>query len=113
MTTYGIKEAAKYLGVDEQYLRKLVRDGKLPTTMIPIKTGSNVKKHVIDQNDLDARKANAGHKAGGRTDGRNKWTLYASKEEMVKIAKVCEEIGVPLPFMPNEGMYERRKAMKK
>lgn len=110
--TYGIKDAAKYLGVDEQYLRKLVREEKLPTTMVPVKAGSNVMKHQIAEADLDARKANAGHKAGGRSDGRNKWTLYATREEMAAIAKICADAGMPAPFMPNEGMYERRKAAK-
>lgn len=111
--TYGIKDAAKYLGVDEQYLRKLVREGKLETQMVPVKSGSQVMKHLITQDTLDARKANAGAKAGGRKDGRNKWTVYATPAEMAQIAKLCQELDIPAPFMPNEGMYQRRKAAGK
>ncbi len=112
MNTYGIKSAAAYLGVDEQYLRKLVREGKLQTIMVPVKPGSSVMKHQITQEALDDRKNNAGHKAGGRSDGRNKWTVYATKEEIIAINKLCEEARMPIPFMPNENMYARRKASK-
>lgn len=106
----GLKEAAAYLGVDLVYMRRLVLEGKVPSTKVPVRPGSSVLKHVITQEALDARKAAA--RGNSRSDGRNKWVVYATREEMAKLAKVAADMGLPTPYMPNEGEYQRRKAAK-
>lgn len=106
---YGIKEAAVYLGIDQMYMRKLLRDGKIPSTMQPVKPGSEVHKHVIAEKDLEAWKVR-GRSSSSRQDGRNKWVVYATKDEAAKLVEFCKANGLPEPVMPNAGEYERRKA---
>ena len=109
---YSINEAAAYLGVDPHYVRKLVREGKLPTVMVPVKPGSNVQKHLIEESDLVAWKANQGSRAGGRADGRNKFVVYGTAAEMVQLREFMASIGMPAPVMPNAGAYQKRQAAK-
>lgn len=109
--TYGLKEAALYLGCNEMYLRKLVSAGKIASVKAPTKEGSSTLKYLISESALNEWKS-AGRKGSARGDGRNKWIVYATKEEIQQVNELCEAIGLPMPFMPNEGVYEKRKALK-
>lgn len=106
---YSIKQAALELGVNELYVRKLIRDGKLSTQMVPVKPGSQVMKHLIPQAEIERHKAK-GRSSSSRPDGRNKWVVYATPSEAAKLAEFCRANGLPEPVMPNKGEYERRKA---
>lgn len=108
---YDLKEAAVYLGCNEMYTRKLVSSGKIASVKVPTKVGSATMKYLVAESALDEWK-NASRKGSARSDGRNKWIVYASKEEILKVNELCEQLGLPQPFMPNEGVYEKRKAMK-
>lgn len=80
-TKLDLKEAARYLGLGEQYIRTLVRKGLLPTTMVPLRDGAVTLKHMITVKDLDAFRDRETHRTGARADGRNKYLLYANQEE--------------------------------
>ena len=80
-----IPQAAKYLGRAEQYVRKLVREGKLPSAKVNV-GDTKVWRHEIPIAALDERKANVTQTS--RDDGRTKYNLYATPEEHVTITKL-------------------------
>lgn len=95
----NIQEAANYLGyTNTQYLRKLVRDGKIETKMVPVAEGSKTLRHDFDKKTLEAFKAlprvSVAHR---RSDGRSKWTLYATPEELASIKKAAPTAIVQKP----------------
>lgn len=87
MKYYTINEAAKYLSLDAHYIRKLVREDKLPSKQV--KVGSTkVWRHEIAQSDLDARKT---IKKSQRKDGRTKYTIYLNASEKIVHDKIYKE----------------------
>jgi hypothetical protein len=92
--TYGIKEAAAFLGINEQYMRKLILDEKIPAQKVRVSPTSDVMKWVVAEEDLVARKSN-NHSV--RNDGRNKYTIYASQDEIAKLRQLLEANGIEIP----------------
>lgn len=109
--TFSIKSAAIYLGIDAQYMRKLIRDGKIHTTLVAV-NGTRVQRHEISLADLEAYKQRAHVRSGGRADGRNKVVVYANPSELNALVTFCDEHKMPAPVMPNLGEYKRRKAKR-
>lgn len=107
---YDIKEAAVYMSKNEQYVRLLIRTGKLATNMVRV-PGTRIMKHVMTQQVLDEyMKKTSVHTV--RQDGRSKNTIYMTTNERELVNKFCEEHNIPLPFLTNEGMYDKRKQKK-
>jgi len=79
---YDIYQAANMLQVSAAYVRMMVRNKQIETTMVPIKEGSQVMKHLISQSELDAFGEREYKRAPRRTDGRAKCCFYASEEEL-------------------------------
>ncbi|MCJ7483548.1 MAG: hypothetical protein MUO31_11335 [Thermodesulfovibrionales bacterium] len=77
-SSFTIREAAHKLAVSEMYLRKMVLEGKLPTTHVAI--SDKVWRHEISQAALDAFKARTGNRSS-RDDGRNKFVVYMTTAE--------------------------------
>jgi hypothetical protein len=90
-TTMTIKEAARYLDVGEQYIRLLIRNGTFETQLNPISEGAHVSRHEIPLAEIEAFKGRTARHFGRREDGRNKFVVYLSPEEHVKITKLLEE----------------------
>lgn len=77
---YDIKEAADALGFSQIYIRTLIRRGTIPTTKVPLAEGSLVTRHMISQSELDRFLHELPHKSR-RSDGRNKFIMYARPDE--------------------------------
>lgn len=82
--TLGIKEVAAMLGLSQVYVRHAVRNGNLKTTKVPISEDSKTMKHVILVSEIERwRNATGGHSR--REDGRSRFLLYATAEELEKV----------------------------
>jgi len=106
---YSINEVAELTGLDTMYVRKAVRDGKLTSRMVSV-GDTKVQKHMIKGSDILTWRASAGSHTT-RADGRNKYTVYMTKEELAKIEPALKAAGIPYA-LSNAGEYERRKAQK-
>ena len=90
-----IPQAAKYLGRNEHYVRKLVHEGKLPSAQVTVGQ-TKVWRHEIPVAALDDRKANVSRTS--RDDGRTKQNLYTTPEELVTITKLFKEHKIEAPI---------------
>lgn len=105
---YGIREAAAITDTSEVFLRQLIRKGTIATKLIQV-GDTKIQKHMIPGTALLEYGAKRGQRTT-RTDGRNKYTLYATKAEIEAVRKQFPEL--PLG-MTNAGVYEKRKAAAK
>jgi transposase-like protein len=86
--TYTIREAARKFGLSEQYVRKMIHAGKIPTTMEPVNDYQS--RHVIAEADLNAWRKRAKNRTS-RDDGRNKFVAYLTKSEESRLRKLLVE----------------------
>jgi hypothetical protein len=106
----SIKEASVALKCEQNYVRKLLREGKLTSNLVPTKPGSSVMKHLISKASIEARLTRQGDRTK-REDGRNRWLIWATPSEMLALQSLLKDAGMELPHeMPNKGMYAKRKA---
>jgi len=82
-----IPEAALYTGFSEPYVRSLIRDQKLPSTLRPINPGSGIHAHYISLDDLTTFLENSRRRTR-RNDSRNKYILYATPVELDETLRV-------------------------
>ena len=92
-----IKEAAKFLGKVDGYIRMLIREGKLDAHRETIGE-SAVWRWKLKVSDLVEWQKTATHSL--REDGRNKWLLYATAFEQTLVVAALEKANLGhLPFM--------------
>jgi hypothetical protein len=85
----GINAVALMLGLSQAYVRHAVRLGQLKTTKVPVSEGSKTIRHAITVADVEAwRTAHGTH--AHREDGRRRFILYATDEELAKVRKLLE-----------------------
>ena len=96
---YTIVEAATELGFSVQYIRTLVRNGRLVTTKEPIAPGSLVSRHVITTEELERFRNEVPHKSK-RSDSRNKFIIYLLPTEVGIVRKALEGAGLPDTLKP-------------
>ena len=88
---YKISEATGVLGMREQYLRKLIREGKIKTTKVfklnALQEPTHTFLHMISQSAIDLYLSTKGTRtrSANRNDGRQRWILYATPEEVAAI----------------------------
>jgi ribosomal protein S8 len=108
---YSIVELSRITETNEQFLRKLIREGRIKTRKVQIRDTMVEKHMILGQSVLDY--ADSTKTRTSRDDGRNKYTLYANPAELEKIQKLLESAGIETPIIrTNEGVYEKRKAAK-
>jgi len=86
LATLTIPQAALALGLSEHYVRKAVRSGKLPTTKVATTADGKTWRHEITREALEAWRNTSVTRT--REDGRNKFVVYMSPEEVEKLLKV-------------------------
>lgn len=85
----SIKEVCNEFGLTEVYVRRMILKGKLQSEKILI--AKNTFKHMIAIEEVERwRKASQG-RGSRRSDGRNKFTLYATPEEIAQIQELIGE----------------------
>jgi len=92
MKRFDIPAAAVEIGFSVPYVRTLIRTGKIKTTLEPVHEGSNVLKHVIEEDELQRFVKQAPHKSR-RQDGRNKYNMYATNEELIEVRQMLYDAG--------------------
>lgn len=91
---YTIKEIEKKFGFSGAYIRKSIKAGRLETTKVDLPNGGF--KHTISEKQLKNWRDGVGGRSN-REDGRNKFTLYATPEEMTKIEDLLKNAKVEAP----------------
>jgi hypothetical protein len=113
----NIKDAARYSGKSEQYIRALIRNGKLITKHVQVGE-TQLWRHEIPLSSLESYMTN-GSSHGRREDGRNKYTVYLTPAELVLVQSLMADAGLKLPIeraVNNEKAKEyrlRRAAQRK
>lgn len=94
-TKLGIKDVCEKFGLTPVYVRRMIQQGKIKTEKVEI--GKNTFKHFINIEEIERWRASVSARSN-REDGRSKFVLYASQEEMDKIQALLanEEIEAPI-----------------
>lgn len=80
--TFTLKEAAVELGLSDVYVRRALMTGKLVSTKEPVSPESKTMRHIITREALNAWRSNTGTMRIHRADGRARFQMYATKEEL-------------------------------
>lgn len=83
---YSIKEAMVYCGIKEFYMRRMVREERIPTKRVSINKKGGFK-HLINVKDLDNYLATKGRK----NDGKRAFIFRADDAKYAEIQKVLAE----------------------
>lgn len=86
---FSIKTAAQETGLSEVYIRRAIQMKKLPTQKVQV-GDTEVYKHMITKDDLEKWRNGSGTHSV-RTDGRNKFVMYATPDELAKIQQFIAE----------------------
>jgi len=86
---FTIKEGMVYCGIQEFYMRRMVREGRIPTKKQSINKKGGFK-HLINVKDLDNYLATKGRK----NDGKRAFIFRADDANYAEIAKILKEKGV-------------------
>ncbi len=84
------KAAAQYLGVGSFHVGELIRKGKFPNAAKQPIPGRKTVKWFIPVEELDAYKSTRQSGVGKRADGRTKYTIYLTSEELELLLSACE-----------------------
>ena len=93
-TKYTIEETATELSFSTQYIRLLIRQGRLKTTLEPLVEGSLVSHHMVSVEELE-RYRNEAPRKSRRPDGRNKFIIYLKATEIAPARKALQDAGMP------------------
>ena len=88
-TVLTLKEVVEMSGLSPVYVRRAILTGKLPSTKVPV-GDTAVLRHEIALADFEAWRKGTGHR-GRRSDGRGKYTLYGTPEEVDAIKALIAE----------------------
>lgn len=84
----SIKEVCDREGLSPVYVRRMIQRGKIETTKVEI--AKNTFKHLIAVEEVERwRKSLAG--GNRRADGKSKFNLYATPEEIEALQKLLNE----------------------
>lgn len=100
----SIKDGARYLAMNEVYLRALIRKGTIKSEREPVDGSDSLWRHMILIADLDAYKAGKGTHSR-RIDGRGKFVIYLTTDELDKIHQF-------MPALPIEKANNTEQARK-
>ncbi len=82
---YTIKEGMVYCGIQEFYMRRLVREERIPTKRVSINKKGGFK-HLIHVNELDKYLATKGRK----NDGKRAFIFRADDAKYAEIKKILD-----------------------
>lgn len=86
---YTINEAAEVLGLTPFYVRKCIRENKLPSTLVQVGE-TKVHRHEISEEDVELFSKRPRRQVGKREDGRNKFVIYLSPSEIEGFESLIE-----------------------
>lgn len=89
MAKHDIPKTAELMNLTPAYVRALIRKGSLVTEMEPIVPDSLVKRHMVSDEEMARFQADFGRRVR-RTDKRNKYVIYMTPGERVKVVGLLE-----------------------
>lgn len=92
----SIKQAVQFSGLSENYIRKAIAAGKL-TTVKQFIGETKIEKNWIDAAEFESWRATAGAHSK-REDGRNKFVIYMTADEMERLTSLLHEDAFELPI---------------
>lgn len=95
----SINQFLTLTGLSNVYVRKQIKNGKIPSVLEPLKPGSKTMKRWIPEDTVPEWKGRSG-KGNRREDGRTRWIIYLNDEEY-------EELKDKYPIV--EPYYRRNK----
>jgi hypothetical protein len=110
--TYSIKEVCNKIGISEVYLRRMILEGKIPTTKHRV--SENVWRHEIAESEvskLQERRVTGVHHT--RTDGRNKYTIYLNPQELTLVNQFIVDNKLGSNVVRSNNKHYVSKKMKK
>lgn len=92
----SIKDICRLYGLSDMRVRAAIRKGQFKTTL-GLVSGTKTPKHYAKPVDVENwRKASTTHTK--RMDGRNKYSIYATKEEKEVLDRLLSENKLSLPL---------------
>lgn len=91
-----VVQAAIYANMTPQYIGYLCRSDKLKATLEPTFDGSETYRYMIEKEDMDTYLAKP--RRGARPDGRNRFNLWMTAEELEWLDARSKEDGVELIY---------------
>jgi hypothetical protein len=91
---FTIKTAAEKLNLTEFYVRKCIREGKIEAELEQI-GATQVERWVITEKALEEFANRPKQAVGKRDDGRNKFTIYLTPEELEALSEWLADNPVP------------------
>jgi hypothetical protein len=88
---YNLNQAAAYLGIQPHSFRTQVRKGKVEGQKAAHPTLPNIERWTFTQEQLDAYQDSKGS-VGRREDGRNKYTIYLTPEELAALTEANPDL---------------------
>lgn len=95
-TKLSIKEVCSELGLSEVYVRRMILKGKIKSEKVEI--AANTYKHLIERSEVERWRKEVKGSARARSDGRNKYTIYGTKEEIEQLTKLIEKNKIETPM---------------
>lgn len=91
--TMDFNKVVEYTGLSPVYIRKSISKGKLiPSSKEPINSNPNHFKYMFKRETVDAwRSQSSNH---GRSDGRNKYTVYCNSGEYKDLTSKFPELEI-------------------
>jgi hypothetical protein len=89
---YNITQAAQELNLTPFYVRKCIKAGKIQAEQRLIENTS-IMRYEISAEALEEFASREKKSVGKRDDNRNKYTLYATKSELIEIMEALATIG--------------------
>jgi len=90
-TMLSIKDVCVRYGLSKVYVQRMVQKGVIPTTRVEI--AKNTFKHMISEEDAEVWRKTAGARVK-REDGRGKYTMYATNEEIADLENLLQDAGL-------------------
>jgi len=89
---FDIEAAADFMGYTKQYVRMLIKEGRLEAEKMPIAPGAKVWRYLITETAIDTFR-NTVHSRSVREDNRTKWVMYGTFSEMLAAIQTLEQEG--------------------
>ena len=92
----SIKEVCSEFGLSEVYVRRMILKGKLKSEKVEI--AKNTYKHLIERDEVVRWRKTSQGRGSRRDDGRNKFTIYGTPDEISKLQKLLETNKLQTPI---------------
>lgn len=93
----SIKEVCKQYELSEVYVRRMILQGKISTQKVQIM--NNTFKHMIKESEIIRWRSSTKTSGRRRVDGRNKYSIYGTSDEIELIQKLLDSNKVQTPLI--------------